>query len=127
MKKLAAATVALLLSVVPAAAYPHSIVGNWYIIGNQSTGLMVISSQEGTRPCRTITGRLVNDVVSYPFTGFYYPSTGRIIFATLRNGAVYQVYSGNTGYNRPTDRMAGTFADFSENQAEYPWSASKNK
>jgi len=107
----------------------HFPVGTWTFLYNQFGDDLVVSAQTDTgRGCQTITGNFVSSTGgTNPFTGFYCPSTGRIIFARLRptTQQLYIVFEGNLADRGKVDKMAGTYADFSGNNSESSWYATK--
>ncbi|MCW7538814.1 hypothetical protein OOT46_13280 [Aquabacterium sp. A7-Y] len=88
--------------------WPGSVVGNWNVLGNQSAGVLSITSQAAGGLCRRIVGTIYGN----PIEGFYCPFSGRISFIR-KNGAnndTSQSWVGNVSQAAAVLRMGGTFA-----------------
>jgi len=118
-------TLALAANVAWADGWPGSVVGNWSVIGNQSVGLLSITTQSGTGLCRPIGGTIYGN----PIEGFYCPYSGRIHFVRKPAGNVTtQAWTGNVSQAAAVLRMGGTFTAVNAgggSPGEYNFSASK--
>lgn len=103
----AAAIAALVTPLAHADTYPTSIVGQWQLMGNQSAGVLNVTSQASVGKCRAITGTVYGESIQ----GFYCPTSGSFQFLRkLSNGATFQVWSGQLSDTAPVLRMGGTFS-----------------
>jgi hypothetical protein len=135
MKKLhlvlPAAAIALLMgSLAHAGNYPATLVGNWVVTGNHSTGTLSITSQASspTDNCASISGTIYGDAIQ----GFYCPGSGRIHFLRKKSlNRTIQAWTGQLSYTNPSQvlRMGGMFSSVDEleggNLGEYNFNASK--
>ncbi|MCC5606338.1 hypothetical protein LC612_05950 [Nostoc sp. CHAB 5834] len=100
--------------------WPTSVVGNWSVNANNSTGILSITNQAPTGNCRAISGSIFGNPL---IRGFYCPFSGRINFIR-QSGNSFQVYSGNISQNASTVRIGGLFTDYSQ-PGEYSFFGSK--
>ncbi len=122
----AAAFAALVTPLAHADTYPTSVVGEWSITGNLTTGKLNITSQATTGRCRAITGT----VYEHTIQGFYCPNTGRIHFLRkLNDNTTIQSWTGQLSDRAPVLRMAGGFSSvdvfYGGNLGEYNFHAQK--
>ncbi|WP_375496021.1 hypothetical protein [uncultured Nostoc sp.] len=100
--------------------WPTSVVGNWSVNANNSTGILSITNQAPTGNCRAISGSSGGSSI---IRGFYCPYSGRINFI-IQSSNHLQVYSANISQNASTVRMGGLFTDY-DHPGEYSFFASK--
>ncbi len=82
--------------------------GSWKIIGNQSAGVLKVTQNASTLPCKPISGTIYN---TNPVVGYYCPATGRLAFTRqILGSSAAQVWIGNVSdVIREPNRMGGTF------------------
>ncbi|MEH2247306.1 hypothetical protein [Nostoc sp.] len=102
--------------------WPTSVVGNWSVNANNSTGILSITNQDATGNCRAISGSIFGDPI---IKGFYCPYSGRINFIRQQYGNILQVYSANVSADASTVRIGGLFADYFYSPGEYSFFGSK--
>ena len=99
-------------SVAQADGWPTSAAGTYDVVGNQSTGKLVIIQNDGATgsQCKPITGTIYDDD---SIEGFYCPGSGRIAFVRKQGlsamAAARQFWSGNLSQSGATRRIGGTF------------------
>ena len=101
--------------------WPTSVVGNWSVNANNTTGTLSITNQATTGNCRSITGSIFGNPIT---KGFYCPFSGRIHFIRNVNNSAFQVYSANVSQNAAVLRISGLFSDFGQ-PGEYSFFGSK--
>ncbi len=102
--------------------WPASVAGTWSVLGNQSSGLLVITSQGGTGNCRPIAGTIYGNSIQ----GFYCPFSGRIHFLRKLPGTntTFQVWAGNLSQLGTPLHTGGVFSSDLDTFGEYNWQAS---
>ncbi|MFN6528546.1 hypothetical protein [Nostoc sp. ChiSLP03a] len=107
--------------------WPTSVAGTWSVVGNQSSGSLVITQPASALNCKPISGSIFGNAIE----GFYCPSSGRIAFVRKSSSNFpYQYYQGNLSQTDSTLRIGGSFSAFLSNGiggslGEYNFSASK--
>ncbi len=108
---LAVGAIGLCLGGIAHAAPLANVTGVWSIIGNQSSGSLILGQGIGG-VCKPISGTIYPGSSNHPVRGYYCPSTGRIAFARKNSqGVVIQTWVGNVSdvvIGLP-NRMGGTF------------------
>jgi hypothetical protein len=114
--------------VQPASAdgWPSNVVGSWSVLGDQTRGILNISTQNTSGLCQFIGGTIYGD----PIQGFYCPNSGRIQFVRkiASNNDTVQVWTGNLSRGSSTLHMAGTVTSVDPNggsPGEYNFNADK--
>ncbi|MBD2439122.1 hypothetical protein [Nostoc sp. FACHB-110] len=101
--------------------WPTSVVGNWSVNANNSTGTLSITTQATTGNCRSIRGSIFGNPIT---KGFYCPFSGRLHFIRDVNNSAFQVYNANVSQNATTLRIGGLFSDYAQ-PGEYSFFGSK--
>lgn len=105
---LAALLLAAGAALAAAPKYPASVAGTWNVSANGFTGTMQLQQAGGKNLCRAVTGTFFG---AEPVSGFYCPSTGRLVFSRNGNGVTQQVFQaqlGRVAQGKPI--LAGSFA-----------------
>ena len=100
--------------------WPLSVLGNWSVLANQSSGTLSITSQ-GSGLCQSISGTIFGNTI----VGFYCPYSGRIHFLRNSGATTFQDYTANVSMTGATLHMGGTFASDLGAFGEYSFQGSK--
>lgn len=101
--------------------WPASVLGNWSVLANQSTGTLSITIQGATGDCQNIAGTIFGDTM----VGFYCPLSGRIHFLRNTGATTIQDYTADLSFAGSPLHMGGTFASDLGGFGEYNFQALK--